>query len=204
MQPRGPSRVACIGSPLATITGSYFGNMSETRKANVEGALYFITLTVVGWIDAFTRRELAQEMIKQIEWSQSNKGLKLFAYAIMPSHIHFVAHREGGLMSDLLRDLKSYSAKCLLKLVEELPNESRRDWLLHMFQFHAKYAPQNEKYMFWQKTSHPIQLWTPDVFDQKINYIHMNPVVGGIVTEPEHYWMSSAHPNGPLKLNGWG
>lgn len=47
--------------------------MSETRKANVEGALYFITITVVGWIDAFTRRELAEEMIKQIEWSQSNK-----------------------------------------------------------------------------------------------------------------------------------
>jgi REP element-mobilizing transposase RayT len=177
--------------------------MSGTRKANVEGAAYFITLTVVGWIDVFTRRELAEEMIKQIEWSQKNKGLELFAYVIMPSHMHFVARREGGLMSDLLRDLKSYSAKCLLKLVEDLPNESRRDWLLHMFQFHAKYEPQNERYMFWQKSSHPTELWTPAVIDQKINYIHMNPVKAQIVTEPEHYWMSSAHPDGPLKLNGY-
>lgn len=182
----------------------YLAFMSEWRKANVEGALYFITITVVGWIDVFTRKELAGEMIKQFEWNQKNKGLHLFAYVIMPSHIHFVAHREGGLMSDLLRDLKSYSAKCLLKLVEDMPNESRREWLLHMFQFHAKYQPQNEKYMFWQKTSHPIELWSAPVVEQKINYIHRNPVVSGIVTEPEHYWMSSAHPDGPLKLNGYG
>ncbi len=32
--------------------------MSEWRKANVEGALYFITITVVGWIDVFIRKEL--------------------------------------------------------------------------------------------------------------------------------------------------
>jgi REP element-mobilizing transposase RayT len=177
--------------------------MSELRKANVEGAPYFITITVVGWIDVFTRKELAEEMIRQLEWNQRNKGLKLFAYVIMPSHLHLVALREGGLMSDLLRDLKSYSAKCLLKLVEELPNESRKEWLLHMFQFHAKYQAGNEKYMFWQKKSHPIELWSPPVIDQKINYIHMNPVASGIVTEPEHYWLSSAHPQGPLKLNGW-
>ena len=151
----------------------------------------------------FTRKELAAEMVKHLEWNQRNKGLKLFAYVIMPSHVHFVALREGGLMSDLLRDMKSYSAKRLLKLVEEIPNESRRDWLLHMFQFHAKYQPQKEKYMFWQKTSHPTLLWSNDVIDQKINYIHMNPVVGAIVTEPEHYWLSSAHPQGPLKLNGF-
>ncbi len=182
----------------------YLGFMSERRKANVEGALYFITITVVGWIDVFTRKELADEMVKQMAWSQQNKGLKLFAYVIMPSHLHFVAFRDGGgLMSDLLRDLKSYSAKCLLKLVEELPNESRREWLLHMFQFYAKYQSQNEKYMFWQKTSHPTELWSPQVIEQKINYIHNNPVVAGIVTEPEHYWLSSAHPQGPLTLNGW-
>ncbi|MCB0758536.1 MAG: transposase [Flavobacteriales bacterium] len=203
MQPLGPSRVAPILSPPGDHNTFYLGLRSEIRKANVDGALYFVTITVVGWVDVFTRKELAEEMIKQFAWSQKNKGLKLFAYVIMPSHIHFVAYRDEGLMSDLLPDLKSYSAKCLLKLVEDLPNESRRDWLLHMFEFHAKYQPQNEKYMFWQKTSHPTELWSDHVIDQKIRYIHMNPVVSNIVTDPEHYWMSSAYPEGRLKLNGY-
>ena len=66
--------------------------MSETRKANVEGGLYFMTITVVGWIDVFTRKELAAELIDHFEWNQRNKGLKLFAYVIMPNHVHFVAH----------------------------------------------------------------------------------------------------------------
>lgn len=113
-----------------------------------------------------------------------------------------IARRKTGLLADVLRDLKSYSAMRILKLVQELPNESRRDWLLHMFRFHAKYQPQNKEYIFWQKTSHPIELWTPEVFDQKVEYIHMNPVVAGYVEEPEHYLLSSAHPRGPLELTG--
>ena len=75
--------------------------MSETRKANVEGGLYFMTITVVGWIDVFTRKELAAELIDHFEWNQRNKGLKLFAYVIMPNHVHFVAQREEGLTATL-------------------------------------------------------------------------------------------------------
>lgn len=178
----------------------YIGAMSEIRKANVEEATYFFTITVVGWIDVFTRREYVDELISTIKFCQRNKGLEVFAYCLMPSHLHMIARRRTGLLADVLRDLKSYSAMRILKLVEELSNESRRDWLLHMFRFHAKYQPQNKEYMFWQKTSHPIELWTPEVFDQKMEYIHMNPVVAGIVSEPEHYLMSSAHPLGPLEM----
>ena len=174
--------------------------MSEIRKANVEEATYFFTITVVGWIDVFTRRDYVDELVAAIKHCQQNKGLEVFAYCLMPSHLHMVARRKQGLLSDLLRDLKSYSAMRILKLVEELPNESRRDWLLHMFKYHAKYQPQNKEYMFWQKTSHPIELWTTAVFDQKVQYIHMNPVVAGYVSEPEHYLLSSAHSMGRIEL----
>lgn len=44
---------------------------------------------------------------------------------------------------------------------------------------------------FWQHESHPIELWSPGITDQKIEYIHMNPVVAGFVDEP-HYWKYSS------------
>lgn len=69
--------------------------MSETRKANVEGAAYFITLTVEGWIDAFTRKELVDELVKNIEYCQRNKGLEVYAYVIMPSHVHDLSRSAG-------------------------------------------------------------------------------------------------------------
>ena len=40
--------------------------------------------------------------------------------------------------------------------------------------------------------SKPIELWSDKVVNQKIHYIHMNPVVAGFVTSPEHWKYSSA------------
>ncbi|MDW3196071.1 MAG: hypothetical protein R8G66_27110 [Cytophagales bacterium] len=45
---------------------------------------------------------------------------------------------------------------------------------------------------FWQQHNHPIELWSPHIIDQKINYMHMNPVVAGFVLEPEYWKYSSA------------
>jgi hypothetical protein len=56
--------------------------------------------------------------------------------------------------------------------------------------------------MFWQKTNKPIELLGPAMYDQKVEYIHNNPVKEGLVTLPEHYAYSSAHPESPIKLFG--
>ncbi len=69
-------------------------------------------------------------------------------------------------------------------MIEPLPGESRREWLLHMLKYFAKYQKQNETYTFWQKTNHPIELNYPEIIDQKIEYIYNNPVEAGYVTNP--------------------
>jgi REP element-mobilizing transposase RayT len=78
----------------------------------------------------FTRKELVDELLRNIRCCQANKGLGLFAYVIMSNHMHFVMRRTEGLLSDLLRDFKSFTAKQLLYLIATLPNESRSEWLL--------------------------------------------------------------------------
>ncbi|MFC5284078.1 hypothetical protein [Pedobacter alpinus] len=50
----------------------------------------------------------------------------------------------------------------------------------------------NKIYQFWQQDNHPIELTTLQMMEQKINYIHENPVRAGIVNEPQHYKYSSA------------
>ncbi|MBZ0206126.1 MAG: transposase [Flavobacteriales bacterium] len=177
--------------------------MSERRKANVQGAAYFVTITVLGWVDVFTRKVLADELIKNIQYCQRNKGLRVFAYVIMSNHVHMIVQREGGTLAEWIRDFKSFTAKRIIHLIETHPDESRRDWLSPYFREQGKLTAQSREYAFWAKTNHPIELYTQPVFDQKVNYIHNNPVVAGIVAEPEHYLPSSAHPEQPLKLNGY-
>jgi len=60
------------------------------------------------------------------------------------------------------------------------------------FERAGKRNPNNKKYQFWQQNNHPIELFDNTIMDQKLDYIHMNPVVSGIVKEPEHYLYSSA------------
>ena len=46
---------------------------------------------------------------------------------------------------------------------------------------------------FWQKDNKPIELWSNGVIEQKLQYIHQNPVEEGIVFRAEDYMYSSAY-----------
>ncbi len=72
--------------------------------------------------------------------------------------------------------------------------------MLYLFKHYGKKHSQNKTYMFWQKTSFPIELYSNSVIDQKVDYIHNNPVAAGLVLSPENYYYSSANPELPLSI----
>jgi putative transposase len=131
--------------------------MSELRKANFEG-LFFNTLTVVGWIDVFSRSIYSDLIIKNLSYCQQFKGLELFAYVIMTNHIHLISSAKAGNLNELLGDFKSFSAKDIIYTIERNEMESRKDWLLHMFRHHAKFSKRHGDYAFWRPTSHAIEI----------------------------------------------
>jgi len=173
--------------------------MSEKYKIFPDG-LYFVILTTVGWIDVFTRAIYCDEIVKNLNYSIDNKKLKVFAFCIMPSHIHLIAKTEDDVsLSNVLRNFKSYT-KQIIKMIEESATESRREWLLYMFEFYGKKNAHNVKYQFWQQNNHAFDLFSNKFIDQKVNYIHNNPVEARIVTEPHFYVYSSANQFTDLKL----
>ena len=162
--------------------------------------LYFVTLTVVDWIDIFTRRIYSDLIIENLTYCQQNKNLNIYAYVIMTNHIHVVANVEEGSLSDVLRDFKTYTSKELVKLISDNPSESRRDWMLNAFEKAGRYNPLNIHHQLWQNGNYPVLLYTPEVIDQKIDYIHENPVKAGFVGSAHEYWYSSANVESPLKV----
>ncbi len=174
-------------------------HMSELRKANFD-AVFFVTLTVVDWIDVFSRQEYTGLLIKNLQFCQQNKGLEIYSYVVMTNHLHLVAGQQEGRLNDVLAHFKSYTAKVILDAIETNPKESRKDWLLHLFRFNAKLKQQYQQYHFWQSTNHPIALTSPAMLMQKINYTHQNPVRAGYVLEPEYWQYSSASAFSPIKV----
>jgi len=118
----------------------------------------------------------------------------------MTNHIHLVANVPDGSLGNVLGRFKSYTSKRLYEMIAGNVQESRRDWILKAFDYAGKYNPLNEGHQFWQNGNYPVVLFTPAVIEQKIDYIHENPVRAGFVGAAHEYWYSSANPESPLKV----
>jgi REP element-mobilizing transposase RayT len=166
--------------------------MSTKYKATIPGEPYFITTTIVNWIDIFTRRNQKQMIVDALAYCQKEKGLEIYAWCLMPSHLHMMCRAQNDdLLSDIMRDFKKFTSKKIIQLIKTEP-ESRREWLLQEFSKACEGLSREQTYKVWQDGYHAELLVTNKFIYQKLNYIHNNPVADGIVFKPEDYMYSSA------------
>lgn len=164
---------------------------TDGYKIRDQFGLYFMTFTVVGWIDLFSRKLYRDIFLKNMAHCRKHKGLRVGAYVMMTNHVHVIWRSETGKLSDTLRDFKSFCTKEFITAIQN-ESESRRDWLLHMFEFYANRTSQNKDFKIWISGNHPEEIFSEDFLKTKLNYIHENPVRAGIVEMPEDYLHSSA------------
>ncbi len=148
------------------------------------------TFQVVGWADIFTRKVYRDIIIDSFKYCKEQKQLKLYAYVIMSNHVHCIINTENNL-SDIIRDFKKHTSKKILKEIEN-PQESRQEWLMMIFKYHAKFNKRNKDFQFWTQENHAVELSNNDMIDSRVNYIHQNPVKAEIVQNEYDYLYSSA------------
>lgn len=176
----------------ATAIVLYLCVMSEKYKFHNEDGIYFITPTIVNWIDLFTRQAYSELVLDSLRYCQKEKGLIVHAWCIMSSHLHLIISSSGKThLSNIIRDFKKFTSKAIIKEIESIA-ESRKEWLLR--EFKAAGAPLKRiiKYKVWQDGNHPIELDTNKMLEQRLSYLHNNPVEHGIVFRAEDYLYSSA------------
>ncbi len=82
--------------------------MSTKYKATTTEEAFFITITTTGWIDVFTRLNQKNTIIKALSYCQQYKGLEIYAYCLMSSHLHLLCKAtDGFILSDVMRDFKN-------------------------------------------------------------------------------------------------
>jgi putative transposase len=164
---------------------------------------HFLTLQVVEWIDIFTRQRYRDIVIDNLKYCQEKKGLEIYAWVIMSNHIHLLAKNDQEGLSNTLRDFKNYTSK---KIIDEIDtcNESRKEWMIKLFKDSAFKHKRNSEHQFWTHENHAEHIFSNKFMEQKLDYIHNNPVRAGIVDKPEDYRYSSARDyageNGLLKV----
>jgi REP element-mobilizing transposase RayT len=163
--------------------------MSEQYKIFEPDAPYFTTFTLVEWLPLFAIREFAAIMTESIQYCIDNKGLLLFGYCIMPSHVHLIVQSHTHPLGSTFRDMKKYTSSQLIDSIRK--NENYPDYL-SIFRDKAAEIKRNKFMKVWLDGYHPEIIYSNSFFFQKLNYIHNNPVVAGLVKEPEDYYYSSA------------
>jgi len=78
--------------------------MSVKYKIRDQTKLYFISFAVVYWLDVFIRNEYKDILIDNLKYCQEKKGLEIYAWCIMTSHVHLIIGTTGEKMEDILRD----------------------------------------------------------------------------------------------------
>jgi len=164
--------------------------MSTGYKLSAKNGCYYVTFQVVGWVDIFTRKVYRDIVIESLKYCQQNKGLSLFAYVIMSNHIHLLMRSEQGNPSGFIRDFKSHTTKKFLEVIDSSV-ESRKDWMKMVFEYHAKFK-NKQNYQIWTHENHAELVYSQKFIEQKLNYLHENPVRSGIVAKAEDYLYSSA------------
>ncbi|MGB0430818.1 MAG: REP-associated tyrosine transposase [Bacteroidia bacterium] len=172
--------------------------MSEHFKANTDHP-YFVTFTLQGWVDLFTRESFVNICLDSLRFCHHNQGLKIWDYVVMSNHLHLIIQHDECKLPEVFKSFKQFTANNIGKELKTNTQESRREWILRLFKYYAKYQKQNKEISVWKKTSKPFVLDTPDAFDNCQEYLHMNPVKAGYVLEPEHWHWSSACAQNPLK-----
>lgn len=148
--------------------------------------LYFFTATILDWKPLFNKDEHNQIIINSLRYLSDHGKIAVYGFVIMPNHIHLIW-------------------ECLSKNQKEMPYTSFLKFTSHAFlknlrinypqeltQFEVEKS--SRKHQFWQRDSLAIELWTPEVVYQKLEYTHNNPCQGKwmLVSNPLQYQYSSA------------
>ena len=139
------------------------------------------------WVEIFVNQSTTQVLIDSLNYCVANKGLKIYAWVIMTHHIHLIISSDTNL-SGIIRDFKKYTSKAIVK---ESIRQNRLDWL-DTFRVHGQMKSNVNLYQVWIHHNHPFELWNEKLLQQRLNYVHNNPVKAGLVERIEDYEFSSA------------
>ncbi|RZS98802.1 transposase IS200 family protein [Aquimarina brevivitae] len=102
--------------------------MSRKYKFDNKNGLYFVSFATVYWIDVFTRQVYFNVLADSIKYCRKEKGMELYVYCFMPSHVHLIFRSSNEQPVELLRDFKRYTSNKVIESISRNPQESRKEW----------------------------------------------------------------------------
>lgn len=155
-------------------------------KSQTSNMLHYVTTVTHDRVPVF-RSARACEIFVGVLCEMRERGLyKLIGYVVMPDHAHLIVNPQDASISSFMRRLKGITAR---RIVDWLQRESHHESLAKLTLLHPQ--KQRHSYAVWLKDYSAIDLWSPRLIGQKLNYIHLNPVRAKLCEHPAQWRWSS-------------
>jgi len=148
--------------------------------------VYFYTDTIVDFKHLLQDDDIKLILIQSLQYLVKQSLVKIFGYVIMPNHIHLIwTHLALNGKESPAGSFAKYTAHQIKKHLQINEPQQLSNYLS---------VKNDRNYQFWKRDPLAIPLSTISILEQKLEYIHNNPVVEkwGLCKLPEDYRWSSA------------
>jgi putative transposase len=142
----------------------------------------FFTATIQEWKHLLKEEKYKNIIVDALRFLVKENKVTINAFVIMSNHLHIIWQSKGN------NSIQKVQNSFIKHTSKEFKKQLEKDDKLKTYEVNAI----DRKYNFWQRDSLNIELFTSSVFNQKLNYIHNNPVKAGLCNLPEEYDFSSA------------
>ncbi len=145
-------------------------------KFNEDSYAHFVTTKTFNLIPFFRDDACCKIFVEDLKFYERRLGFETIAWVLMPDHMHAIFWWDKEInplleISTVMHRIKSHTAA---KISEHITGGPRR-------------------IRVWQRGTYDFPMFNQRKIEEKINYIHMNPVRAGLVLDPSEYRWSSYH-----------
>jgi REP-associated tyrosine transposase len=144
----------------------------------------FYTATIIEWKQLLKQDKYKQIILEALQFLVSDKRTQLYAFVIMSNHFHLIWQPLGDNTPQTIQH--SLMTRTAQQIKADLGKNHPQ--VLPHFKVNVK----DRSYQFWERNSLGVELFSNEVFMQKLDYIHYNPVKAGLCKLPSEYHYSSA------------
>ena len=159
--------------------------MTPKFQLSRDSQALYITIVTRDLLPVFQKDAIKRVTCSAIEEARESGNFLLFAYVIMPNHVHLLTDSPKT-SADVLRCVKCLTARRVIDYLKE------NDYRSSLAKLRHEEWKRRHSYSLWQQEKNVFSIFSEAMFMQKVNYIHLNPVRAELADRMTDYRWSSA------------
>ncbi len=156
-----------------------------------ENHYHYLTESTYRRARIFDSDRFKQHFVRTLGDLRAELGFKIFAYVLMPEHCHLLIWPAPMTNpSQIMQKLSERTANFILRSLRRNPASSWCQKMLKRFELPST-VHHHAHYRVWNRRGYDMNIYSDKKQNEKMDYIHNNPVARGLVAHPGDWPWSS-------------